>query len=37
MFVISNTGMLYSILKKEFSPTGTLMQQILDNQPSPDN
>lgn len=37
MFVISDAGILYSILKKEFSPTGTMMQQILGNQPSPDN
>ena len=33
MYVISTTGILYSIVKKEISATGPIMQQILNNEP----
>jgi len=33
MFVISNTGILYSIMKKEINPTGSVMQEVLSNGP----
>jgi glutathione peroxidase-family protein len=34
MFVISDRGVLYSIVKKEISPTSPIMQQVLSNQPN---
>ena len=34
MFVISDKGVLYSIVKKDISPTGSIMQQVLSNQPN---
>ena len=33
MFVISKTGILYSIMEKEISPSGATMQEIIINQP----